>query len=433
MKRKILGLASIFMLISNIVLLPGMAQTKHWNIKKRDESSKLVSAGLNYLTDKKQKKKRKERDNLIFASKFFEKAVSVDPENATAYNLLAVCLIFTNECDRGLSMLGKASQLGGQNEENLVSTGIAQYLNHNFEVSLNVWNRLFKVAQDKGPALTCLGYGLIRKGDFANAIKCLDQAKQITPQSAFIFDALARCYYFQGDFDAARNSATQANALGEYNFTTGLLARCDLLQGNYAAASKEGRRLQSRPTQYKMGRSLAFLGYSKLYDLEADPFQLDNHDSGLAINARIKDMQAYEKLKPGVFKSTGNKLAPLLDKARSGMAMSKNDYYVLYQHGLIQSALGDFNGAQASLENAIKLNPQATVILLDLAYCYWRSEQKAKAISCLQSFRAQWPSVKLAPFYESILKAPSGETDNSPKQPVQSAPVPDMNTKDSGF
>lgn len=433
MRKAIVHLAMLLLLTSNMVPISVQAQTKHWNIKARDQSANLVSAGLNYLVDKKQKKKRKERDNLIFASKFFEKAIEVDPENATAHNLLALCLTLTGECDRALNLLGKASQLGGQDAENLATTGIAQYLNHNFEISLNIWNKLFKVSPDKSPALTCLGYGLIRKGDFVKSIKCLEQAKQVSPQSAFVFDGLARCYYFQGDLETARNYATQANALGEYNFTSSLLSRCDLFQGRYQEASRAASRLKSRPNQYKMGRSLAFLGYSKLYDLEADPFQLDNHDSGIVIMSRIKDMMAYEKQKPGVFKSSGNKLTAFLDKARSGMALSKDDYYVLYQIGLIQSAMGDFAGAQTSFEQAIKHNPQALVILLDLAYCYTRSNQTAKAVSCLQSFKSQWPNLKLAPFYEHILKSAgnANSVQSSPQKPQNQQP--DLNTKDSGF
>lgn len=428
-----------------------MAQTKHWDIKRRDEAANLTSAGLNYLTDKKQKRKRKEKDNIVFASKFFEKAVNVYPENVTALNLLALCLTLTNETDRALTYLQKASGLGGQDNENLATTGIAQYLNHNFEVSVNVWNKLFKVSQDKGPALTCLGYGLIRRGDFNKAIKCFEQAQGQAPQSAFVLDGAARAYYFLGDFDNAKSFASRANALGEYTFTTALKARADLLQGNYAEALKGAKRLTSKPTQYKMGRSLAFLGFSKLYDLEADPFQLDNQDSGVAIAARIKDMQSFE-LKPKnakqiqqvqAYKPQAGKISENLDKVRAGMSLSKDDYFLDYQLGLIQAAMGDFTGAQNSFENALKRNPQAMVVLLDLAYVYFRQDQKAKAASCVQSFKQQWPSMKLAPFYEQMLVSPasspgaSGKQDpfatSEPKQNQSKEDPLDNNPKDSGF
>lgn len=447
--KKIILLVSSTLLVSNMVPSGALAQSKHWDIKRRDEAANLTSAGLNYLTDKKQKKKRKEKDNIIFASKFFEKAVNVYPENVTALNLLALCLTLTNETDRALTYLQKASQLGGQDNENLATTGIAQYLNHNFEVSVNVWNKLFKVSQDKGPALTCLGYGLIRRGDFNKALKCFEQAQGQSPQSAFVLDGASRAYYFLGDFENAKSFAARANALGEYNFTTALKARADMLQGNYAEAQKSARRLTSKPTQYKMGRSLAFLGFSKLYDLEADPFQLDNQDSGLAISARIKDMQSFE-LKKGqanlqvpIYKPQAGKISENLDKVRAGMSLSKDDYYLEYQLGLIQACMGDFSGAQNSFESALRRNPQAMVILLDLAYVYFRQDQKAKAASCVQSFKQQWPNMKLAPFYEQMLLTPASNAVSSGKQdpsatsqPKQNQPKEDPldnNPKDSGF
>ncbi|MDX2104937.1 MAG: tetratricopeptide repeat protein [Candidatus Melainabacteria bacterium] len=448
MKKIILAL-SFTLLVSNVVPIEAMAQSKHWDIKRRDEAANLTSAGLNYLTDKKQKKKRKEKDNIIFASKFFEKAVNVYPENVTALNLLALCLTFTNETDRALTYLQKASQLGGQDNENLATTGIAQYLNHNFEVSVNVWNKLFKVSQDKGPALTCLGYGLIRRGDFNKAIKCFEQAQQLAPQSAFVLDGASRAYYFLGDFENAKSFASRANALGEYNFTTALKARADMMQGNYAEAQKGARRLTSKPTQYKMGRSLAFLGFSKLYDLEADPFQLDNQDSGLSISARIKDMQSFEPRKGQAnqqvqsYKPQAGKISENLDKVRASMSLSKDDYYLEYQLGLIQACMGDFSGAQNSFESALRRNPQAMVILLDLAYVYFRQDQKAKAASCVQSFKQQWPNMKLSPFYEQMLLSPATNTANPNKQdpfatnqpkPNQPKEDPlDNNPKDSGF
>lgn len=435
--KKILSTLSLALLVSNMVPVQVHAQTKHWDIKRRDESANLTSAGLNYLTDKKQKRKRKEKDNLIFASKFFEKAVNVYPDNVNALNLLALCLTFTNETDRALNYLQKASQLGGQDTENLATTGIAQYLNHNFEISVSVWNKLFKIAQDKGPALTCLGYGLIRRGDFAKAIKCFEQAQSQAPQSAFVLDGAARAYYFLGDLENVKAFAQRANALGEYNFTTALKARADLFQGNYADAAKSARRLASKPTQYKMGRSLAYLGYSKLYDLEADPFQLDNQDSGLAINARIKDMQIFEsaKAQSQVSKPATGKISEYLDKARVGMSLSKDDYYVLYQLGLIQSAMGDYASAQTSFENALKLNPQAMVILLDLAYVYFRVDQKAKAASCVQSFKQQWPNVKLASFFEKMLVQTNSVDPFASKdaKPESKQDPLDNNPKDSGF
>jgi len=448
--KKFLSALSLTLLVSHMVPGQALAQSKHWDIKRRDEAANLTSAGLNYLTDKKQKKKRKERDNLIFASKFFEKAVNVYPENVNALNLLALCLTLTNETDRALTYLQKASQLGGQDTENLSTTGIAQYLNHNFEISVNVWNKLFKISQDKGPALTCLGYGLIRRGDFNKSIKCFEQAQSQAPQSAFVLDGLARANYYLGDLENTKSFAQRANALGEYNFTTALKSRADLFQGNYADAQKSARRLASKPTQYKMGRSLAFLGFSKLYDLEADPFQLDNQDSGMAINARIKDMQTFDSEslkvkqiaqgqppKAQAFKPASGKINEYLDKARVGLSLSKDDFYVYYQMGLVQSATGDFAGAQTSFENALKLNPQAMVILLDLAYVYFRQDQKAKAASCVQSYKQQWPNMKLAQFYEKMLIVQSVNQD----QPVKPQPKPnqskedplDNNPRDSGF
>lgn len=432
--KKIFFVLTSSLLVSNMVPSSTVAQTKHWDVKRRDEAANLTSAGLNYLTDKKQKRKRKEKDNIIFASKFFEKAVDVYPESVTALNLLALCLTLTNETDRALIYLQKASQLGGQDTENLATTGIAQYLNHNFEISVNVWNKLFKVSQDKGPALTCLGYGLIRRGDFNKALKCFEQAQGQSPKSAFVLDGAARAYYFLGDFENTKSFASRANALGEYNFTTSLKARADLLQGNYVDALKGAKRLSSKPTQYKMGRSLAFLGFSKLYDLEADPFQLDNQDSGAAIASRIKDMQSKDQ----VYKPVAGKINENLDKVRASMSLSKDDYYLEYQLGLIQSAMGDFAQAQNSFESALKHNPQALVILLDLAYVYFRQDQKAKAASCVQSFKQQWPNIKLSPFYEQMLGVDNSSKTQQPKPDAFTSGEPkedplDNNPKDSGF
>ena len=186
-----------------------------------------------------------------------------------------------------------------------------------------------------------------------------------------------------------------------------------------------------------MGRSLAYLGFSKLYDLEADPFQLDNQDSGLAINARIKDMQILEsaKAQSQVSKPATGKISEYLDKARVAMSLSKDDYYVLYQLGLVQSAMGDYASAQTSFENALKLNPQAIVILLDLAYVYFRVDQKAKAASCVQSFKQQWPNMKLASFFEKMLVQPNSEDPSASKdaKPEPKQDPLDNNPKDSGF
>ena len=80
------------------------------------------------------------------------------------------------------------------------------------------------------------------------------------------------------------------------------------------------------------------------------------------------------------------------------------------------------------------------MILLDLAYVYFRADQKAKAQSCVQSFKQQWPNMKLAQFYEKMLVidqpkvAPDlqGKQNSSAGKQQKEDPL-DNNPKDSGF
>lgn len=391
---------------------PANADTRHWDVKQREQSQALSSSAMNFLRNR-HPGNSDGNANLQAAIKLLEKACRTDASDPLPHYLLGIALAIDGRYEQALASLKVAHTLERKEQEILIATGLAQYLSGNYEKAISVWGKQVEQAKIESPVHACLGFAHMRMGDFDEARKHFRAAKGSTHSAQLAAHGQGITEYLAGDLPAAREALNEALSHGPYAPVTLLLARIDFLEGDEAAGEKL---LADYNKQLKSAgqRSMTSLGFISQHDFHWDPFNEDNFDSPVAV--RFAHASPKKKL-PSMKQSTPkNKRGspdekPAIDKNNLPVAIAElekrlnhheSDFYLNYQLGLIQLASRDYKQAAEELKNTYKTCTSCQVALLDLAYAFSKIDDGKNATSTLEAYMKKYPDQKLADSFKTI-------------------------------
>jgi tetratricopeptide (TPR) repeat protein len=251
--------------------------------------------GLEFIIRRGIAQKHNERGVFLFSQRryeeaisHFEKAIQKKPDYAGAYNNLGASYIQVEKFDCAISALEKAVELDQGYLEAHFSLGIAHYLNKDYDNALNVFTDLIgknpndtllidtyhaisSIFLEKGQvkdcaeALTAVATLYEKQGKIEDAIKKLNIAVEVYPDSASAHHNLAKIYAKKGmETDMAyelreliRINADDFNAhwnLGIYYFKS----------GDYEQAIEECMRLIELEDNFQDAYMLMDISYNQM-------------------------------------------------------------------------------------------------------------------------------------------------------------------------
>lgn len=388
--------AIVFLIASNMVAWPSAhqpaeAQSQTWKIEARARAQRLASAAQNHLN-------KGETDAAIALLIEANRTDSTDP---LPLSLLGLALNIKGRYQEALDTLRKAYQLDSKARETILSVGFTNYLAHQYDQSIDVWHRLLKMHPDIHAAHADIGFACLRKGDFSSAESNFRGALKHNPNSQLAYEGMATLQYLNGNLVAARHSAEQAQAIRPHPQVLILLANIDFLEGKLKSA-------QTRLAEYKTlikkpnsTRPMTAFGFLPQHDFKWDPFDVDNYDAPAFIEARMLDQSRKSDSKRSSLIKSSN-LDAVLSKAESNLSTAPDDYYLLYQIGILQLAKGDFAKATEALSKVAAHCPECHVSLLYLALALDRMNQADEAKSAVEGYKETFANQPLNPVFSDI-------------------------------
>ncbi len=396
------------------------AQSEYWQHEEREASQKLSSAALNLLVKQHQTKKgskpvKGKGASIDQAIVLLNKAIIKDPTDPLPHYLLGVSLGITGKYEEALDALKKAYDLEKNEPEILVASALTQHVAGNYKRAVNLLDKRLATASNKGPLHACIGFSLMRLGKFDDALDEFDKAKEVSPSLQLAYQGMAFTYYLAGDFKLARKAADHALSLGEYPPLLVLLARMDYMEGNPQSAQQHMKAFEREVKKAPVHRSMTSVGFSSQHDFLWDPFNTDFFDSAYSMRARYSFTPSEFKKRVGY--ATRGKSAEAILKAEKRLQTCQDDYYIMYERGLLELSLGSFQTASDTFQKVLQLNPSCQVAMIDLSYCLFKLRRDADAASCIKHYKKRYPTQELAETYETLATIP-----NTAKPAPTSAP-----------
>jgi tetratricopeptide (TPR) repeat protein len=259
------------------------------------------------------------------ATKEFEQALAIHPEDPRARLQYAVCLLSLGRNDEARREFEKVQKQTGESRYVTYYLGRLDLLSNDYVSAIK---RLGSVAANPPFPDTAfqLGVAYISSGDVNDGIKWLERAAKLQPNDYRVHYRLARAYSTAGrEQDAAREYAAYTKLLGEHKSTEADVRACsDALRSHPQGTAPE-------PCQ-------------RMFDPN-DPEKLT------LLGQLYGDAGAYEKA---------------LDPLTRAAQLDPNSYEVWHNLGLTYFRLQQYKEARAPLEKAVALQPESygSVVML---------------------------------------------------------------------
>ncbi|MBX9691415.1 MAG: hypothetical protein K2Z81_03455, partial [Cyanobacteria bacterium] len=159
-------------------------------------------------------------------------------------------------------------------------------------------------------------------------------------------------------------------------------------------------------------RSMTSVGFTTQHDFLWDPLNTDFYDSFYSIKARYSFTP--QEAKKRVSYATRGKSTESVAKAVKRLEVLKDDYYILYERGLLELSLGSFQTASDTFQKVLQLTPSCQVAMLDLAFCLSKLGRDADAASCIKHYKKRYPTQTLAEAYENLATVPDTKPASQP-------------------
>jgi tetratricopeptide (TPR) repeat protein len=412
MKKNLFRLLILFLLFITSIKY-GQSQVQHWDYKQREKSQSLHSQAMTSLN----KGQFKQAENLLIT------ANTVDGSNPLPYSTLGFLLAIRGEFEQAIASLNKSYELGRENET-LLSLGFAYYLKHDYDNAINSWDKILANNPRLTNVLVNLGYGYLRKGDFAKANEYFEQSIRSYPSSQITYQALAELNYLSGNFKQAEKSCMRSDVIFPYAPVALINAKSSYMQGNLSRCRKSINEYLKLVSKKAKKRSMTALGYLPQHDFYFDPYLLDKYDNAYLLQARMLDMKKYaSRARYYARKGKAQNKETLVKQA---LEKSANDFYLSHELGLIQLANAEFTDASDSFKKVITLCPDCKVDLLNLAKSLYFDGKKEEAAHYIRQFQKDKPNEELLPLFKNI-----GLTD--PKLSPELSPVDNSGNNGAGF
>lgn len=150
--------------------------------------------------------------NWAESKREFQRAVALDPANASTFHWYALCLTTLGETDKAVEAMLTAQRLDPISVRINTDLGMAYYAAGRFDEAIAQETRMLELDPEFSTAFWIRGMAYEGKGDYAAAIKEFKEALRRAPTSANSQGALAHALARMGRGDEARKIAADLKA-----------------------------------------------------------------------------------------------------------------------------------------------------------------------------------------------------------------------------
>jgi tetratricopeptide (TPR) repeat protein len=373
------------------------------------------------------------RGKLYLSEKKFDpaqtallKAIDLDPNLSSAYDLLAPAFLYANNPSEALNQMNAVLAKKPDNLQALLVTGMIYSQMKEFNKARDAYEKAIAANPTHVLALNNLAYIYAEKlNDLKRGGELVQKARSIAPANPSVLDTLGWITYKQGDYkqaaDVLRESIAKSPDNAEIQFHLGM---AEYMMGRTDAARAALEKAVGSATDFdgkeEARRRLASLGKEggagqniSAAQLEASLKQQPNDPVGLARlgeayekqGAVAKAADAYEralKANPNMLTAT-MKLAQLnagplknpdkaLQYAKKARELAPADPLATATVGSIAFQLGNYTWAYSLLQEGGRQLPNDPAVLHDLAWSAYSLGKVAEARQTMQSVLSSGPS-----------------------------------------
>jgi tetratricopeptide (TPR) repeat protein len=373
------------------------------------------------------------RGKLYFSEKKFDlaqtallKAIDLDPNLSSAYDLLAPAFLYANNPSEALNQMNAVLAKKPDDFRALLVTGMIYSQMKEFNKARDAYEKAIAANPTLVLALNNLAYIYAEKlNDLKRGSELAQKARSIAPTNPSVLDTLGWITYKQGDYkqaaDLLRESIAKSPDNAEIQFHLGMAeymmgrtdaARAALEKAVGSATDFDGKE-EARSRLASLGKEGGAGQNISVAQLEASLKQQPNDPVGLARlgeayekqGAVAKAADAYEralKANPNMLTAT-MKLAQLnagllknpdkaLQYAKKARELAPGDPHATATVGSIAFQLGNYTWAYSLLQEGGRQLPNDPAILHDLAWSAYSLGKVAEARQTMQSVLSSEPS-----------------------------------------
>jgi len=396
-----------------------------------DIASKNYAAGHRRVDEVLQKQPKSAvgyylRGKLYLAEKKFDlaqtallKAIDLDPDLTSAYDLLVPTFLHANNPSEALNQMNAVLAKKPDDLQALLVTGMIYSQMKEFNKARDAYEKAIAANPTLVLALNNLAYIYAEKlNDPKRASELAQKARSIAPTNPSVLDTLGWITYKQGDYkqaaDLLRESVVKSPDNPEIQFHLGMaeymMGRTDVARGAFEKAVGSGTDFDGKDEAQRRLASLGKEGGARqnlsAVELEASLKQQPNDPVGLARlgeayekqGAVAKAADAYEralKANPNMLTAT-MKLAQLnagplknpdkaLQYAKKARELAPGDPHATATVGSIAFQLGNYTWAYSLLQEGGRQLPNDPAVLDDLAWAAYSLGKVAEARQTMQS------------------------------------------------
>lgn len=298
--------------------------------------------------------------------------------NAAIYSLAAQAHLQAGDLNEAEAAFQKASKLNPDDKRAKTALAISKVLKGNTEAGLTELQTLATADDSTTADLPLIG-ALVRKKDYAGAMKAVDALEKKTPGKPIAANLRARILMQQGDKDAARKSFEQALKIQPSFYpATSALAQLALIDGK----PEEAKRLLDEAMKADPRNMQALLASVRLKAGTGG-----TKDEIVAIFTKAvqeNPADATPRLALINYQLANKDFKAALDAAQAANAAMANNTDVLEALGRAQAASGDSNQAIATFNKLSQLQPGSPLAFLRLADVQWSSKNREAAMQSLK-------------------------------------------------
>jgi tetratricopeptide (TPR) repeat protein len=372
------------------------------------------------------------RGKLYLSEKKFDlaqtallKAIDLDPNLSSAYDLLAPAFLYANNPSEALNQMNAVLAKKPDNLQALLVTGMIYSQMKEFNKARDAYEKVIAASPTHVLALNNLAYIYAEKlNDLKRGSELVQKARSIAPTNPSVLDTLGWITYKQGDYkqaaDLLRESVAKSPDNPEIQFHLGMaeymmgrtgVARAALEKAvgsatDFGGKDEARRRLASLGKEGGAGQNLSAAELEASLKQSSDPVGLARVGEAYEKQGAVaKAADAYEralKANPNMLTAT-MKLAQLnagplknpdkaLQYAKKARELAPGDPHATATVGSIAFQLGNYAWAYSLLQEGGRQLPNDPAVLHDLAWSAYSLGKVAEARQTMQSVLSSGPS-----------------------------------------
>lgn len=146
--------------------------------------------------------------------KMCEKAISIDPENASAYCLMGDAWLSRGKIKKAIPLFEKAVAINPQFEDAYYSLASAYYAKNKLDKAKDTWEKALALDPENAQTHFCLGLVYKKKGNLDKSIELLKRSIGLEPQNARPYYTMGLVFIKKGEKEKGMGCIKIAAQLG---------------------------------------------------------------------------------------------------------------------------------------------------------------------------------------------------------------------------